>query len=96
MKSDATGTFIFSSFNKYYNHVISQVVCASAWYSASADDLATVCCFFVCQEIKLSLRKMANPVMDRLVVGQEAQYESEKALIPELFDPDEKKNALTL
>lgn len=34
--------------------------------------------------------------MDRLVVGQEAQYESEKALIPELFDPDEKKNALTL
>lgn len=34
---------------------------------------------------------MANPVVDRLVVEQEAQSESEKALIPELLDFDEKK-----
>lgn len=84
--------FIFISSSKCLNYVISHAVRANARYSASVDDLETVCCFFVCQETKLSSRYMANPVVDLRVDGQEVQSESEKSLIPEVLDFDEKKS----
>lgn len=40
----------FISFNRCCSHVISHDVCASVRYSASAEDLDTVCCFLVCHE----------------------------------------------
>lgn len=58
-----TGTFISISFKSCLSLVISHVVCTIALYSASAEDLATVCCFLVCQEVKFLLRKMENPVV---------------------------------
>lgn len=86
------GTFIFSSSSRCRSHVISQVVYARARYSASVDDLAILCYFLVCHEIRFSLRNMANPVVDLRVVGQAAQSEYEKALIQEVCDTDEKKS----
>lgn len=47
---------MFISCSSCLNQVISYVVYASALYSASVDDLATVCCFLVCQDTKLSLK----------------------------------------
>lgn len=83
-----TGTCMSIFFNNCFSQVISHVVCVIALYSASTDDLATVCCFFVCQEIRLLLKKMANPDLDRLVVGQDAQPESENAALPEVLQPE--------
>ena len=57
--------------------MISQGVTAIALYSASADDLETVDCFFALQEINESPKKTQYPVIDFLVSGQEAQSESE-------------------
>jgi len=53
---------------------------AKARYSASEDDLETVLCFLVFQDIKESPRKMQKPVVEWRVVIQEAQSESLKAL----------------
>ena len=57
----------------------SLVVAAKALYSASAELLEMVGCFFVRQEIRQSPKKTQNPVVDLRVIGQEAQSESEKA-----------------
>ena len=57
--------------------MISQGVTAIALYSASADDLEIVDCFFALQEINESPKKTQYPVTDFLVSGQEAQSESE-------------------
>ena len=50
-------------------------------YSASADDLETVCCFLDFLEIRESPRKTQKLVNDLLVSGHEAQSASAKALI---------------
>ena len=49
-------------------------------YSASAEDLPTVCCFLDFQDIIESPRNMQYPVIDLLVSGQDAQSESAKPL----------------
>jgi hypothetical protein len=64
---------------KQSNHVISQVTAAMDWYSASAEDLETVCCFFDFQEIIESPMKTQKPVTERRVSGHAAQFESQKA-----------------
>lgn len=46
--------------------------------------------WFAMRLARLSFRKMANPVVDLRVMGHEAQSESEKALTPDIVDPDEK------
>ena len=57
----------------------SEVVAATARYSASAEDVETVFCFFDFQEISASPKNTQNPVMERLVVKQVPQSASEKA-----------------
>lgn len=94
MKSFGAGMFMCISFNSCLSHIISHVVYVSARYSASADDLATVCCFLVCHDTRLSLKKMTNSDVDRRVMGHDAQSEFEKALMPEVLDPDEKNKPL--
>lgn len=90
MNKEAAGISSFISFNRCCSHVISHDACVTARYSASVEDLDTVCCFLVCHEIRLSFRKMANPVVDLRVVRQEAQSESENPLTPDVVDPNEK------
>jgi hypothetical protein len=63
----------------YFSRDISQVTAAIDRYSASADDLDTVCCFLDFQDIKESPRKTQNPVTDLLESGQPVQSESQKA-----------------
>ncbi|GJW26621.1 senescence-associated gene 21 [Tanacetum coccineum] len=46
---------------------------ASALYSALVDDLETTNCFFDDQEIKHGRRKTVEPVIDLLLIGQEAR-----------------------
>jgi hypothetical protein len=55
-----------------------------ALYSASAEDLDTVVCFFDFQEIKELSRKMQYPVTDLLVSEQPAHSESQNAFICKL------------
>ena len=50
-------------------------------YSASTNDLETVCCFLDFLEIRESPRKTQKPVTDLLVSGHEVQSTSAKALI---------------
>jgi hypothetical protein len=47
-------------------------------YSASADDLETVCYFLDFHDIKESPKKIQKPVTDLLESGQLAQSESQK------------------
>lgn len=49
-----------------------------ALYSDSSVDLEIVCCFFDFQETRETLIKIQNPVIDLIVLGQEAQYASAK------------------
>lgn len=91
VKSTGVGKFIPISSSSCFSHTISHVVYASARYSASVDDLAIACCFFVCHDIRFSLRNMANSIVERRMVGHEAQSEFEKSLMPEVFDPELKK-----
>jgi hypothetical protein len=50
---------------------------ANARYSASAEDFATVGCFFDFHEISEVPRNTQKPVVDRLVTGQLPQSASE-------------------
>ena len=68
-----------SSFSNERSQVSSQVAFAIDLYSASADDLETVCCFFDFQEIKESPRNTQKPLTDLLLSRQPAQSESAKA-----------------
>ena len=52
---------------------------AMEWYSTSAVDLDTVCCFFDFQETKESPMKTQNPLIDLPVSRQVAQSKSAKA-----------------
>ena len=66
--------------SSFFNHSSSPVVAAMARYSALADDLEMVVCFFAFQETKDSPRKTQKPVTDLRVSKQEPQSASEKAL----------------
>lgn len=68
----------------------SQQVEAIDRYSASIEDLKTVCCFFDFQEMRESPRNIQNPKTDRLVLGHPAQSESQNALRRE--SDEEEKN----
>jgi len=57
-------------------HCNSQAVVARALYNASEEDLETIDCFFDFHEIKEEPRKIQYHVVDRLVLGQDAQSES--------------------
>jgi len=56
-----------------FNHFNSQVVIAIERHLASTDDLDTICCFFVFQEIRESPRNIIQPVSDLQVSGQPSQ-----------------------
>lgn len=63
---------------KMYNiHVISKHVAAIARYSASADERATLVCFFDFQEINESPKKIQYPEIERRVTVRHAQSESQ-------------------
>lgn len=55
-----------------FSHFNSQVVVAIDLYSASTDDLDTVCCFLVFQDIGELPKRTNHPVRDRRVKGQPA------------------------
>ncbi|PNX59426.1 hypothetical protein L195_g059683, partial [Trifolium pratense] len=61
------GTAISKALKSCFSHNNSEVTAANALYSASADDLDTVTCFFDLQDTKDSPMKMQNPVVDFLV-----------------------------
>lgn len=65
--------------SKDLSRTSSQVVEATARYSASVEARETTVCFFVRQGIGLVPRVMKNPVVERRVEGQPAQSESEYA-----------------
>ena len=48
----------WKSFNRGSNHISSHTTATMALYSASAEDLETVCCLFDFQEIKESPRNI--------------------------------------
>ena len=77
--------------SKGISHISSQTTATIALYSASAEDLETVCCFFDFQDIKESPRNTQYPVIDLLVSGQPAQSESEKDFKCKLLE--EEKNS---
>lgn len=68
------------SFSKEISQTISQVARAMDRYSASAEDLDTVCCFFDFQETKEVLISTQKPDIDLRVSGHAAQSESENIL----------------
>lgn len=72
------GQLICKSLNTYKIHWSSQEAAARALYSASEDDLLTVSCFFVLQDISDLPRKKHCRDMDLLVSLQHAQSASEK------------------
>ena len=67
------GWLISSSLSKDWSQVSSHVALAIALYSASAEDLETVCCFLDFQDIKELPRNTQKPKMDLLVSGQVPQ-----------------------
>lgn len=81
-QSNVTGTirWMCRSLNKEDSHTTSHVALAIDLYSASADDLDTVCCFFDFQEINESPKNTQKPEIDRRVSGQVAQSESQNVL----------------
>lgn len=68
------------SSNKEDNQTTSNVAFAIDLYSASADDLDTVCCFLDFQENNESPKNTQKPETENRVSGQVAQSESEKGL----------------
>ena len=75
------------SWRRCWSHVISTAVVARARYSASVLERETVGCFFDAHAMQFDPRKMQNPVVLLLVVGQPAQSASHKALkVSELCD----------
>lgn len=68
------------SLNNEDNQNISHVAFAIDLYSASADDLDTVCCFLDFQEINESSKNAQKLETKRHVSEQVAQSESKKAL----------------
>lgn len=73
------GEEIWRSRSNWWIRTSSLVVADKALYSASAEDLDRVLCFFVFQDTKESPRKTQNPVIDFLVPRQEPQSASAKA-----------------
>lgn len=69
-----------NSVNKPVNHVISDTAAAMLLYSASAELRLMVCCFLDFYEIKEVPRFTTKPVTDLLVLGQDAQSESQYAV----------------
>lgn len=67
---------MLKSFKSSFNQTITQLACANARYSASAEDHEIVACFLDLQLTIESPKNMQKPVMDRLVSGQVAQSES--------------------
>ncbi|KAL4590284.1 hypothetical protein LXL04_003211 [Taraxacum kok-saghyz] len=65
---------------KWRSHTISHVTAAMALYSASVEDLETIFCFLVFQDMSRSPKNTQKPVMDLLISLQPAQSESLKAL----------------
>ena len=66
--------------NKYLSHVNSQVIEVIDLYSASAEDLETVVCFLLFQEIRDLPKKTKYPVTDRLVEMHPPQSASQKPI----------------
>ena len=75
---------ILKSFRSCTNHRISLVTLAKARYSASAEERATVVCFFDFQEIKASPKKTQYPEVDFLVSTQFPQSASAYAVRSDL------------
>jgi len=69
-----------NSLNKPYNHTNSATVVAMLLYSASAELLDTVCCFFDFQEIRESPYFIPKPVTNFLDNKQDAQSASQYAV----------------
>lgn len=65
------------TFNKDVSQVISQAVRAMTLYSDSAVERATSDCFLIFHDMGELPRRMQNPLVDFLVVGQLAQSESQ-------------------
>lgn len=63
------------------SHLSSHVVSAMTRYSASAEDLETVGCFFVFQETRVSPRKTTYALRDHREEGQEDQSALQYAVI---------------
>ena len=82
---------IWKSLSKGISHINSQTTDAIALYSASAEDLETVCCFFDFQDIKESPRNTQYSVIGLLISRQLAQSESEKDFRCKLLE-EEKNN----
>lgn len=59
------------------SHVISEATGAMARYSASKEDLETMCCFLDFQEIGVLPKRITYTVTDRLVSKQAPQSESQ-------------------
>jgi hypothetical protein len=53
-----------SSLKRVDNHIVSEAALASARYSASVVDLATVCCFLELQEMGLDPKKLIYAEVD--------------------------------
>ena len=75
-------SFICSSFpnlnsrRRCFIHMSSHVIRAIARYSASVLDLTTTSCFLLFQDIRLPLIKTQYPEVERLSVGEPAQFAS--------------------
>ena len=78
-KRASRGSSIQKTLRSCCSQMISLVVAAKALYSASAEDLEMVGCFFDFQEMSESPKKMQNLVTDFLESAQVAQYASENA-----------------
>lgn len=78
------------SLYKESSHIISHVAFTIDLYSASADDLDTVCRFLDFQEIREFPMKTQKPLIDFLVSEQDAQSESAKPF-SSVDEDDEKK-----
>ncbi|KAI0494907.1 hypothetical protein KFK09_025053 [Dendrobium nobile] len=65
------------SVSSRFSQMVSAVAAASARYSDSVDDLATVFCFLTVQEMRVLPRKVQCPVVDFRVLGSPAQSASE-------------------
>ncbi|CAL9026970.1 unnamed protein product, partial [Prunus brigantina] len=68
------------SCKRYRNQVSSQLVAAIEWYSAYADDLETVTCFLLFNDMSDLPRKIQYPITKRLVKGHRAQSTSQYAI----------------
>lgn len=69
---------VHRSCKRYSNHYSSHVAVESTLYSASEEDLETVCYYLALQEIKEEPKKKQYPKMDLLESRQPTQSASEK------------------